>query len=64
MIYCQYIILALQVVSFFVLVHQDFYGKKSREPYGFTGFVITLILCAAFAFVYWKAGAFSLIIPS
>lgn len=56
---CQLIILALFVWGFFASLRSDFHGRKAREPYGFQGAVITVVLHGMMFFVYWVAGAFT-----
>ena len=48
-------------VSLFASLHADFYGRKAREPYGFVGAIVTLVLIGLFFLVYYKAGALSTI---
>lgn len=60
---CQIIILLLTVFGFLRALHMDFNGSKAREPYGFAGAVWTIILTALILLCYWKAGAFSTLIP-
>ena len=62
MIYAQIAIAILLLVNFLVLLRSDFYGRKAREPGGFGGAIITLLVTAAAFLLYWKAGAFSLFI--
>lgn len=53
-----YTVIGLLGVGFFGGLYRDFYGFKQRAPYGFSGAVMTILLTAAIAFVYYKAGAF------
>jgi len=58
---CQWLILIMLSVSLFASLHADFYGRKAREPYGFVGAIVTLVLIGLFFLVYYKAGALSTI---
>ena len=49
------------VFAFFWLLRTDFNGSKAREPGGFGGAIMTVVIIAAQLFIYYKAGAFSLI---
>lgn len=59
--FAQLVILILLILSAFRSLYQDFNGAKAHEPYGFTGAVITVLITALIAWLYWKAGAFSLL---
>lgn len=56
---CQIAILILLALAALRGFWQDVHGVEAREPYGFSGCVITVLTSALMAWVYWKAGAFS-----
>ena len=56
---CQIVIALLWVAALLIGVHKDIHGVKARPPNGFSGVVISLVVSALMAYVYWKAGAFS-----
>jgi hypothetical protein len=58
---CQIIILCLFVLSFFYGLWVDFHGRPARQPLGFPGAVITVVVTTLFILLYWKAGTFSLL---
>jgi hypothetical protein len=60
--FCQYLIAFMLLLSFFFNLWVDFHGRKAREPYGFIGGCSTVIITIIIVVVYWKAGAFSLIL--
>jgi len=59
----QIFIIVLLAFGFLMNLHYDINGRKAHEPWGYVGVLITIFGTAAIAFVYWKAGAFSLIFP-
>ena len=60
---CQIILAILLVSGFFSALHADFNGRAARAPYGFPGAVMTILLIGIIVACYWKAGAFSLLLP-
>lgn len=56
---CQYVIAIQLVFSLFSSLHMDFYGRKAKEPFGFYGAVMTLVIMALVAWIYITAGVFS-----
>ena len=61
---CQIIIVALFVLGIFYQLHRDINGRKEQKPLGFSGVVVTLIVQTLLCLLYWKAGAFSTLLPS
>ena len=62
-LFCQWIIVACVVWSFFKEVHNDFEGRPAKEPMGFPGFIGTIIAIVFACWLYYAAGAWSLILP-
>ena len=62
--FCQIIIAILLLAGFLRILYTDFNGVKAREPAGFSGAIITLIVYALLALCYWHAGAFSTLLLS
>jgi hypothetical protein len=59
---CQIIIAILFWVGFFYTIYTDINGRKARGPQGFIGVVSTIVLYFLYAIMYYKAGAFSLLL--
>lgn len=62
MIWFQSVILFSSVMMFFVNVHRDFNGRKSKEPEGFRGFVASVLALIIGLVIQNGAGSFSEII--
>ena len=62
--FCQILLLLLIAIGFFHSLYTDFNGVREKEPYGFAGAVGTVIVGLVLLLIYWKAGAFSLLLPS
>lgn len=60
---CQIIILFLLALGFLRGLWIDFRGVKAREPYGFGGAIATVVITSLLFLCYWKAGAFSTLLP-
>lgn len=56
----QILLIIFLVYGFFFSLHQDFHGRKAREPYGFAGACTTVILTGLLALLYWKLGCFDI----
>lgn len=59
--YCQIIILILLAIGFISSLRVSRNGRPAKEPDGFVGVLLTIIVAAVFFTIYWKAGAFSLL---
>jgi len=57
--FCQVTLMVLLGVSALQLLYRDVNGRKAAPPQGFSGVVVTLLLTALVALIYYKAGAFS-----
>jgi len=57
----QYVIAVFLVATLLRGLWTDMYGVKEHEPYGFSGAIMTLSITALMAWIYYTAGAFSLI---
>lgn len=61
---CQVVILLLLLGELLLLLKVSFHGREARCPPGFAGAVTALVLSALLFLCYWKAGAFSTLLPS
>ncbi len=61
MIYAQIAILCLLTARFFTLLYSAFHGQKAKEPAGYAEAVLLILVMAGLVWLYWKAGAFSLL---
>lgn len=59
---CQMVMVAQLIMIFFILVHGDFHGSGGRKPGGFRGFIGSLVVITLISWLWYGAGAFSLII--
>lgn len=57
--YAQLFIVGYLVTVLLVSLHVDFYGRSAKEPGGYSGAVITLVLVALITLLYLAAGALS-----
>jgi len=57
--FCQILIVLFIVIGFFYGLYQDFHGRESREPYGYSGAIITIVVFALMFLVIFGAGALS-----
>lgn len=58
----QVILLVLTVWGLFRALHEDFYGRPAKRPGGFSGGVGTAVSLVICFWLYWKAGALSLLL--
>lgn len=58
---CQIVLLLLMAISMLFNMRNDINGRPAKEPDGFFGVVITMIVMAILIFIFYHAGAFSLI---
>jgi len=59
---CQIFLATMMGVAFLRMLWTDFYGQKATSPWGFQGCVITFVLTVLMVAIYWKAGAYSLLL--
>jgi len=57
--FCQAVIFFMLLAGLFVGLYHDFYGKKAREPYGYSGAVVSILITVLLFVLYYHAGAFS-----
>ncbi len=62
MIYAQLYIASGFIFHLLKYLHLAFYGQPMKLPTGFAGACLVLIAITVDAWVYWKAGAFSLLL--
>lgn len=55
----QILITVFLIIGFFATIYWDIEGRAAREPAGFKGVVVTIILYAVIFLLYYKAGLFS-----
>jgi len=58
----QIILLAFVALTLFRTLKEDFDGRPAREPSGYKGAWTTIVAIVLVCFLYYKAGALSLII--
>lgn len=58
----QWTIVVLLVLRFLISIYRCIHGKPAAKPDGFGGIIGTIIAIVILLFIYYKAGAFSLII--
>ncbi len=58
---CQWTLVILLIIAFFVTLKKDFDGSKGAPPEGFIGAIGTILTITILFLVYLGAGAFSLI---
>jgi hypothetical protein len=58
---CQWLLLIQLIAGFFVMVYQDFNGRKAKPPEGFSGFIGSIIGQTLICAVTYFAGALSAI---
>lgn len=61
--FCQWLMLVHLIALLFVGLYQDFNGRKAKEPFGFTGAVLTVVVTALMFVIYYAAGGFTRILP-
>lgn len=60
---CQWIVAGAVVANLFSMLRTAFHGRSARDPGGFPGAVVSILLTALLALLYWGAGAFDRILP-
>jgi len=58
---CQLIIVIFFIIGTLRGLWTDVNGVEARAPYGFSGVVASLVTMGTMIWVYYKAGAFSLL---
>jgi hypothetical protein len=61
--FCQIVVVVFLAIGFFASVKESFEGKKAKEPDGFHGFVITVIVSVVLWAAMYGSGALSQLIP-
>lgn len=57
MIFAQYCLVFLFVVSFLIHVYRDFNGTEKKRPLGYKGFLSSMITLLVQVLLLWHAGA-------
>lgn len=57
--FCQVLIAVMMIAGFFKSMYENFHGREAKQPWGFSGAVIDVLVSIVAVIVYWYAGAFS-----
>lgn len=60
--FCQLILVSFLVYGLFTGLHQDFNGRVAKPAGGFRGAVSTVVSTALVAWLYYAAGAMSMLL--